>query len=47
MLVCSAFKGKYGAFSGTLIGNLYEEGISVEELAEHPEIDGRKWRNEN
>lgn len=45
LLVCSAFKGKYGAFSGTLIGNLYEEGISVEELAEHPEIDGRKENN--
>lgn len=46
LLVCSAFKGRYGALPGTLIGNLYENaGISVEEQAAHPEIDRRQSEN--
>lgn len=45
LLVCSAFKGDYAAFPGTLIGNLSKEGISVESEAEHAEIDCRKSKN--
>ena len=45
LLVCSAFKGDYAAFPGTLIGNLSKEGISVESEAEHAEIDCRKLKN--
>ena len=46
MLVCSAFKRSYGAYHGTLIGNLYEKkGISVEAEAANPAIDCREQYN--
>lgn len=46
LLVCSAYKDHYGAYPGTLIGNLYEKKqISVEEAAEEPEVDYRKQKN--
>lgn len=42
ILACSAFKGDYWPEKGTLIGGLSaEKGISVEELAQKPELDLR------
>jgi len=44
ILVCSAYKNSYHPYSGTLIGNLYEKKkISVEELAENPDVDLREY----
>lgn len=46
LLVCSAYKNKYAAYEGTLIGNLYaKKGISVEKEADNPELDCRKECN--
>lgn len=46
LLVCSAYKGHYGAYQGTLIGNLKEKKqISVEKEAETPVCDCREQSN--
>ena len=42
VLVISAFKRDYMPAKGTVIGSLFNNGIDIKKLSEHPEIDLRE-----
>lgn len=43
LMLCSAFKGDYYPLPGTVIHGLFTHGVSVEGLAENPEINGKDF----